>query len=994
MGEDDAVHNPNGQIAAVRGGGAYPESLWEGETDGQRYLRWALIRLHFSGSFRSKVRSKPSLDSGLNCDARHSGADRNVLAASVKAVDLKRPLAIREENVMTTVNRVQTTTYYLTSGNNPITFGTRTGIDVPSASGLGVYGSNVQSWAVTNKGGISGGLYGVSLSGGGSVTNKAGATISGGNSGLSLYQYNGYTYVSPFANGGGVRILGGAGTVTNAGKIGGAAFGVDLAAGGSVTNKAGATISGSVIHGVYGYYSVGTGILVAGGTGTVTNQGDITGFSSGAELQAGGMVTNSGSISGGFEGIDLTAGGSVTNKAGGTISGGGYGVFLSAGGSVTNEAGGTIDGFNGFKAFGVANMTNGGTIIASTLGNGGNAVTLYGGGSVVNEAGATIRGGFGVLLYFSAGTVTNAGDITGYISPGGNPLEAVGVDLGTGGSVTNEGGGTISGYFAGVALHAGSVTNRAGGAIDGYIFGIAARGSGATVTNAGSISGEAGVATVMNAAMVINSGVIAGTKAGSAFFAGTVPLGDGVFMNAGGSVTNTASGTITGAVDGVYLAGGGSVTNAGAISGTTASVQFAGASANTLTLETGSRLTGDAVGSTASGSTNALVLEGSGRANNNFDNFNTLTVQGGADWTLGGTSSFGAATISSGSSLDDAGALTLAGTSALAGSKIIISSDDTLTMNGATALSGKVLGAGTLAIAGGSATLNNGASLSAAGWTVSGSGTSVTLDENLSYAAAFSEGAGVTFVLSGGHLLSSGADTFAGGTVDGSNVLDTKGTTTLSGLTIGGTVEWENEGTVIQSGGSATIGDAGGDTAFLDNTSRGIYDITDDSGIGLGSSTASNIQNSGLLEKTAGTGTSAIAPAVTNTGTIEVTAGTIDLQGAVTGKGNDKVSGASTLEFDSAVVATQTVDFLGGPSAVDLIDPTAFLGRIADFASSNTVQLAGDWAFSGFSENVAGTLGTLTMASGASRHAFDFVGDYIASDFKITSGATTTIGRT
>jgi hypothetical protein len=46
---------------------------------------------------------------------------------------------------MTTVNPVQMTTYYLTSGNNPITFGSATGIDVSSASGIGVYGSNVQS---------------------------------------------------------------------------------------------------------------------------------------------------------------------------------------------------------------------------------------------------------------------------------------------------------------------------------------------------------------------------------------------------------------------------------------------------------------------------------------------------------------------------------------------------------------------------------------------------------------------------------------------------------------------------------------------------------------------------------------------------------------------------------------------------------------------------------------------------------------------------------
>jgi hypothetical protein len=81
---------------------------------------------------------------------------------------------------MTTVNPVQTTTYYLTNGNNPITFGTGTGIDVSSGSGIGVSGSNVQSWAVTNKGAIGGNLYGIDLTAGGSVTNKGGATIGGG----------------------------------------------------------------------------------------------------------------------------------------------------------------------------------------------------------------------------------------------------------------------------------------------------------------------------------------------------------------------------------------------------------------------------------------------------------------------------------------------------------------------------------------------------------------------------------------------------------------------------------------------------------------------------------------------------------------------------------------------------------------------------------------------------------------------------------------------
>ena len=140
----------------------------------------------------------------------------------------------------------------------------------------------------------------------------------------------------------------------------------------------------------------------------------------------------------------------------------------------------------------------------------------------------------------------------------------------------------------------------------------------------------------------------------------------------------------------------------------------------------------------------------------------------------------------------------------------------------------------------------------------------MTLGETLTYAGSFSEGAGDTFVLSGGYLLLNGADTFAGGTVDGSKFLYTEGTTAVSGLTIGGTVEWENTKTVTQSGGTVTIGDSSGDKAFLDNTATGTYDITDDSAIGRGSSTASDIKNAGLFEKTGGTGTSTIAPAVTH----------------------------------------------------------------------------------------------------------------------------------
>ena len=185
-----------------------------------------------------------------------------------------------------------------------------------------------------------------------------------------------------------------------------------------------------------------------------------------------------------------------------------------------------------------------------------------------------------------------------------------------------------------------------------------------------------------------------------------------------------------------------------------------------------------------------------------------------------------------------------------AGSTTAIATGDSLSLTGTASLSGTTSGSGgTLALAGGSATIESGATVTASIWSISGAGADVTLGENLNYAGSFSEAAGDTFVLSGGNLLLSGADTFSGGTVDGSKLLETEGKTTVSGLTIGGTVEWENTKTVIESSGPVTIGNSSGDKAFLDNTSTGTYDISGAGGIGRGSSTASYIDNAGTLRK-------------------------------------------------------------------------------------------------------------------------------------------------
>ena len=542
------------------------------------------------------------------------------------------------------------------------------------------------------------------------------------------------------------------------------------------------------------------------------------------------------------------------SNAGTVSSTSGYGVFLAGAGSVTNYSGGKIsgtgpDGFNsisGVSIGGSGTVTNGGIISVT---GGGYGVHLGGGGAVTNSYSIT-GGEDGVFIEGAPGQINNTGAISASVDDG--------AALFAGGAITNSATGSIQGSLvgpiaAGVFITGGSGNLQNDGVVIGDKFGVLLTAGGSVTNGAGNASakisgvGSVGVSGTSfglfvtgNPATVTNYGTIDG---------GPAVGSEGAELDQGGNVTNHSGGTIRGTGFGLFVTGngGGTVTNAGAISGTIASVEFAGTGANTLTLQTGSTLTGDAIGSTAGGATNALVLQGNGTANNNFDNFNTLDVQANAGWTLGGDSRFGATTVSSG--------------------RLVVAGD--------------------------------------------------------------------------------------------------------------------------VSGGTTTLGDQAGDLAQLGIASTGIWDILDDSGIGLGSSPSSFISNSGLFEKTGGSGTSAIAPQLLNKGSVLVSSGTLDLEGAVSGKGADTISGASTLEFDSTVGGGQTVDFSGG--ALDLLDPQGFSGKIAGFASPDMVQLAGDWNFSSFSETGNGMMGNLTLSSGGTTNTFHFLGDYTAGDFSIASGAATTI---
>ena len=419
-----------------------------------------------------------------------------------------------------------------------------------------------------------GGGAGITLAGGGSVTNQSAGTIGGGFEGI-------------YGNGGAV-------TVVNAGSIAGSpsyGVGVILFDGGSVTNQSGGSISG----GVAGILAAGTATVVNAGTisGSVNAVGFVAGYADRLVIDPNAVF--GGTVSGGnaigaaqISTLELASAGSA-----GTLSG--LGTQFVDFAQVTVDAGAqwTFTGANTIVAG--STLTNYGTLTdAGTLTNAGSlngTLTLAAGGVFSNVSTGTITAVGGTAVYGTtsggttsgAATVVNAGVIADT-----NTSAGYGIDLTGGGSVTNQSGGSISGYD-----------------------GIYGQGSAVTVVNGGSIAGNI-----------------------------TDPFGKGVVLSAGGSVTNQIGGSISG-YDGIYGNGGAvTVVNAGTISGSSYAVKFAAGSANRLIADPGAVFAGSVNGGGGvlelASAAGAGTLSGFGTS---ITNFNTLQFDAGAAWTVAGTDS-------------------------------------------------------------------------------------------------------------------------------------------------------------------------------------------------------------------------------------------------------------------------------------------------------------------------------------------------------------------
>jgi hypothetical protein len=306
---------------------------------------------------------------------------------------------------------------------------------------------------------------------------------------------------------------------------------------------------------------------------------------------------------------------------------------------------------------------------------------------------------------------------------------------------------------------------------------------------------------------------------------------------------------------------------------------------------------------------------------------------------------------------------------------------------------GAISGIGQFALGAGSTNLiASGATIATGTFGITDLGTVVTLGENLSYAHIFNLENSAVLRLDAFTLTLSGTDAFSNSsTIDGTGTLVTEhgGTASANGMTLGGAVDWQNSGTVDEIR-LLTLGDASLNAATFTNEKAGVYNFTNDNGIALGAAPTSKLVNlaGGTLEKTGGTGDSAIAPAFTNNGAVTVTTGTIEFQNTVGGTGTFTLDAGAVLQFDSRVAGGSSVDFAGTSGGeLSLLDSRQFGAAIHGFGGIGTdymdlrdINFTSSSAFKlGYTGST--TQGVLTVTDGTNTARLTMFGKYTTANF-------------
>ncbi len=408
--------------------------------------------------------------------------------------------------------------------------------------------------------------------------------------------------------------------------------GVVLYHGGEVVNRSGGMIEGPVtgifvLDGGLNLLNTGAGTVIKGavynpdGDGTITNS-DGARIEGGIRLGSGSVTNSSATIIADGDAVRINGNGVVTNT--GTINAGLHAIYLANGGTVTTTNG-SISGGNTIQLDGDGTVTaNGGTISAS-----GTAIRINGDGTA-SATGTTITASSNGINLNGNGTVALS---NGSIIAGGD-----GINLAGNGTVTLGNGGITAG---GYAIRVGN-----GSSVSASNTTMTASGDGIRLTQHGSVNLNGGRLTAGGNAIHMGTGGTIDID-GTVVTGGSIAIGgDGLMTiaNSGAiaaddyaiysptdiALTNTSGGHIEGGIIGVYIVdGGGTITNeAGAtISGQSAihafgdttlvnkgrlegKVLLARTDRNTVTLHSGSVITGDLEIGDHSSST--LTLTGTG----------------------------------------------------------------------------------------------------------------------------------------------------------------------------------------------------------------------------------------------------------------------------------------------------------------------------------------------------------------------------------------------
>ena len=572
-------------------------------------------------------------------------------------------------------------------------------------------------------------------------------------------------------------------------------------------------------------------------------------------------------------------------------------------------------------------VPNSATAIADITASGSYAVTIASGESYA--AGSVTIGNSNAALYVNGTASLN---VTGsFANSGVLGLDAFAQGGGTleiGGTLTNAGTFDVGsdGFSTPATATLGGLVNESGAAVT--IYGGATINVDGAVSNSGSLDVEDGVFELTGAGslnqastgtLIVNTGGTLSIASGdTATLAGTTDLngnveGAGTIHNYGTFEKTSTSGISVIQVNfvdvGTVVCAGGNLQFYGAhnsLSGTyigPGMIDYGPGSVSTLA---NLNITRSAC------STNFGVVRVAGLVT--IADGSTITNLAGATWNFVGDFGLTLAAGSTGPRFTNVGAMAKTagtGTSVVAidvtSTGTVTAKTGTLAFDGPTnSFSGAFKGAGEIAFTGGDTTIAAGATATVAGLAETGAGTNVTLDENLTYAHTFSAGSGATLNLSGGNLTLTGNDSFAGATTIGSHTSERQG----NDHRIGPDDRRNDDLRQLRRA------DAERRRRNLRRRGRGRGQAPERVGRNLGHHRRQrdrarllallSISNSGLFEKTGGTGTSTIAPKFANNGQVVVTSGTLDFEHAVTGTGTDTISPGATLEFDSCGGAAKT----------------------------------------------------------------------------------------